>query len=170
MFGRKAFALVFVVLLGVPALPLPTGGVTHVFEAMAFVIALELVIGRDEVWLPARWRARRLAADGRFVTGLLRVIRRIERVSRPRLRVLFGHRASNVVFGVLVAAGSAAAFLAPPFTGLDTLPALGVVLVSLGVLMEDAYVVVAGVVVGAVGAALEIALGSAILHWLRVLL
>ena len=34
-------------------------------------------------------------------------------------------------------AGSLGAFLAPPFTGLDTLPALGVVLLSLGVLLED---------------------------------
>jgi hypothetical protein len=42
-------------------------------------------------------------------------------------------RASNAVFGVLVIASSLAAFLAPPFTGLDTLPSLGVVLLSLGV-------------------------------------
>jgi len=42
---------------------------------------------------------------------------------------------SGIVFGLLVLGGSAGAFLAPPFTGLDTLPALGVVLLSLGVLL-----------------------------------
>ena len=36
------------------------------------------------------------------------------------------------------------AFLAPPFTGLDTLPSLGVVLLSLGVLLEDFAVVASG--------------------------
>ena len=139
LFGQKSFALVFVLLLGVPALPLPTGGATHVFELVAILLALELIGGRDEVWLPRRWSRLDLAGPGRqrFVQGLLRMIRRLERVSHPRLTLLFDHRLSNVVFGALVAGGSAAAFLAPPFTGLDTLPALGVVLVSLGVLLED---------------------------------
>ncbi len=35
LFEEKSFALLFVLLLGVPALPLPTGGVTHVFEILA---------------------------------------------------------------------------------------------------------------------------------------
>ena len=81
----------------------------------------------------------------------MRLIRRLERLSRPRLTFLFDHRLSNIVFGVLVIAGCAGAFLAPPFTGLDTLPALGVVLLSLGVLLEDFLVVVVGIVVGAAG-------------------
>ncbi len=44
------------------------------------------------------------------------------------------------------------AFVAPPFTGLDTLPSLGVVLISLGVLLDDALLALIGLVVGAVGA------------------
>ena len=59
------------------------------------------------------------------------------------------------------------AFFAPPFTGLDTLPALGVVLLSLGVLLEDFAVVIAGVAVGVAGIALEILLGKAALDALR---
>jgi len=49
LFGEKSFAIVFVLLLGVPALPLPTGGATHVFEIVAVLLALELVAGRDEI-------------------------------------------------------------------------------------------------------------------------
>ena len=76
---------------------------------------------------------------------------------------LFDHRLSNLVFGVLVVGGSAAAFLAPPFTGLDTLPALGVVLLSLAVLLEDIAIVVVALVVGICGVALEILLGAALI-------
>jgi hypothetical protein len=54
-----------------------------------------------------------------------------------------------------------AAFVAPPFSGLDTLPSLGVVFLSLGVLLEDIIVVVLGIVFGVAGIALEIVLGSA---------
>jgi hypothetical protein len=130
LFGRSSFALLFVLLLGVPALPLPTGGATHVFELVAILLALQLI----------RW---------------------LERCSRPRLRFLFGHRLSNIAFGTLVIAGSVAAFIAPPFSGLDTLPSLGVVLLSLGVLLEDALVVVVALVIGVAGVALEVLIGTA---------
>ena len=164
VFQEKSFALIFILLLGVPALPLPTGGATHVFEIIATLVALQLVAGRDKIWLPARWRKVELGGGGgrtRFLVGLMKVIRWIERFSRPRLRFLFDHRASNAVFGLLVIAGALGAFLAPPFTGLDPLPSLGVVLLSLGVLLEDFAVVVLALVAGGAGILLEIVLGSA---------
>jgi hypothetical protein len=172
LFEEKSFAILFVLLLGVPALPLPTGGATHVFEVIAILLAVQLIAGRDRIWLPQRWCRLELAGPRRerFLASLMRMIGRLERFSRPRLRFLFDHRASNIVFGVLVVGGSAAAFLAPPFTGLDTLPSLGVVLLSLGVLLEDFVVVVAAVVVGAAGVVLEVVLGSAALHGLQNLL
>ena len=170
VFGERAFALIFVLLMGVPALPLPTGGATHVFEVITVLLAVELVAGRDEIWLPQRWCARPIDTDGRFIQRLLRTIRRLERFSKHRLGFVFGHRLSNIVFGCFVAAGATAAFFAPPFTGLDTLPALGVVLVSLGVLLEDFVFVAVGAVVTAAGVLVEILLGSAALEGLSNLL
>ena len=164
MFQEKSFALVFILLLAVPALPLPTGGATHVFEIIAVLVALQLVVGRDKIWLPQRWRRVDLGAGGgrtRFIGGLMKVIRWVERFSRPRFTFLFDHAASNTVFGLLVIAGCVAAFAAPPFTGLDTLPSLGVVLLSLGVLLEDVVVVVLALVVGVAGVLLELVLGKA---------
>jgi hypothetical protein len=163
LFGEKSFALVFILLLGVSALPLPTGGATHVFEIVAMLLAAELIAGRGRIWLPERWRRLRLAGQTqqRFINRLMKTIRWLERFSRPRAKYLFGHRLSNIVFGVLVLAGSLAAFLAPPFSGLDTLPSLGVVLLSLGVLLEDLAIVVLAVVVGVAGVWLELVLGRA---------
>jgi len=168
LFGEKSFAIVFVLLLAVPALPLPTGGATHVFEVIAMLLALELIIGRREIWLPGRWKGRQIAgaSGGRLMSTLLRLIRWFERFSRPRLGVLLRQRLSGIGFGVLVLALSLTAFVAPPFTGLDTLPALGVVLLGLGVLLEDIVVAIAGVVVGALGAVLVIGLGSLVVRWL----
>lgn len=163
LFGKKSFAVLFVLLLGVPALPLPTGGATHVFEIIAVLLALELVTARDRVWLPRRWRKLQLAGERqqRFVSALMKMIRWLERFSRPRLSFLFDHRLSNIVFGLLVIGGSVGAFFAPPFTGLDTLPSLGVVLLSLGVLLQDILVVIGALVVGVAGVVLEIVLGGA---------
>jgi hypothetical protein len=166
LFGEKSFAVVFVLLLGVPALPLPTGGATHVLEIIAVLLAVQLIAGRRDIWLPERWRELNLAGERhqRFTRALLRLIRGLERVSKPRLRFLFHQRMTRVVFGVLVLCGTVGAFLAPPFSGLDTLPALGVVLLSLGVLLEDFAIVAVGVAVAAAGVALEVLLGHAALH------
>jgi hypothetical protein len=167
-FGDKSFALLFVLLLGVPALPLPTGGATHVFEVIAALIALELIAGRKKVWLPQRWRALELAGERqqRFIASLMKLIRWLERRSRPRFSFLFRGRLTDRLFGLLVLGGTVGAFFAPPFTGLDTLPALGVVLLSLGMLLEDFLVVAVGLAVGAVGVVLEIVLGTAAIHGL----
>jgi hypothetical protein len=139
-----------------------------VFEIIAVLLALELIAGREQIWLPQRWRKLELAGhrQQRFIAALMKLIRRLERYSRPRLRFLFDHRMSNIVFGLLVIGGAAGAFFAPPFSGLDTLPSLGVVLLSLGVLLEDFAVVVVAVLVGVAGVVLEIVLGSAVIHGL----
>jgi hypothetical protein len=166
LFEEKSFALLFILLLGVSALPLPTGGATHVFEIVAMLLALQLIAGRDQIWLPERWRRLPLAGptQQRFINRLMKTIRWLERFSRPRAAYLFDHRLSNLVFGVLVLAGSLAAFLAPPFSGLDTLPSMGVVLLSLGVLLEDLAFVLLAIVVGAAGVVLEVILGRAAVH------
>ena len=155
-----------------PALPIPTGGVTHVLEAIAVVLALQLIVGREVVWLPQRWRAIELGSDKQRggLVRLMRVIGALERISRPRLGFVFDHRLSNIVFGLLVVGGTVAAFLAPPFTGLDTLPALGVVLLSLGVLLRDFAFVVVGLAIAVAGVTLEVVLGKAAFHGIESLL
>jgi hypothetical protein len=162
MFGEGSFAIVFVLLMALPALPLPTGGATHVFELVTMLLALELIAGRSRVWLPRRWKRLELAGTSRqrFVTMLLAVIRWLERFSRPRGRRLLTGRLSGIVFGLVVFALTLTAFLAPPFSGLDTLPSIGVVLLALGVLMKDVALAVAGAVVGALGILAVVVLGS----------
>src|SRR5882672_11783665 len=74
VFGEGSFAIIFVLLMAVPALPLPTGGVTHVFEVITMLLALELIIGRRTVWLPERWRRLELTGpkQEKFIATLLR--------------------------------------------------------------------------------------------------
>src|SRR4051812_696345 len=97
LFGPRGFALVFVLLMAVPALPLPTGGVTHVLEVVTMLVALQLVVGRRRIWVPARWQNLQLAGPSRekLLTVLLRRIRWLERYSRPRASWLFDHVATR---------------------------------------------------------------------------
>src|SRR4051794_16615933 len=76
LFEEKSFALLFIILLGVSALPLPTGGATHVFDVIAVLAAAQLVVGRAEIWIPQRWRGLRVGGgkQERFIGGVVGVL------------------------------------------------------------------------------------------------
>ena len=169
LFQEKSFAVLFILLLAVPALPLPTGGVTHVFEVIAMLLALELVAGRRKVWLPERWREREIGQETRerFSKSLLPRIRWVEHRSRARLGFLLSYRFAGIVYGAVTLVLVVTAFLAPPFTGLDTIPSIGVVLISLGVLLEDPILGAIGFVVGAAGVLVVFLLGRAAVDAIR---
>lgn len=161
----------FIVLLSFPALPIPTGGVTNVLEVIAMLFALQLIAGRKTVWVPKRWCATKFEGDrsAKFIDGMITATTKMERFSKPRLTWLFGHWWSELAFGVTVLIGTIASAVAPPFSGLDTLPALGVVILSVGVIMEDFAFVVGGVLLIAVGIVLEITLGAALYRGVKSL-
>jgi hypothetical protein len=163
-FGPRSFAILFIVLMALPALPLPTGAVSHVLEIVTMLLALELIIGRTEVWIPPRFQDRELKGltGPKFSGALLKRIRWFEKFSRPRMAGLLEHRLTGVAFGAAVLGLALTAFLAPPFSGLDTLPALGVVVLSLGVLLGDIAIAGIGLGIGAVGLTVVVGLGKAI--------
>lgn len=165
VFDEKSFAVVMLLLMLIPALPLPTGGITHVFEVVVALLALEQIAGRKSIWLP-RALSRRVNLEkvmrGKVVRLLLKRVRWLEERSSPRGRWVFGLPLMNRFIGLAVLSLTIVAFLAPPFSGLDTLPSLGVVLICLAVILEDFIFLVVGGVVGALGVVLTIGLGSAI--------
>jgi hypothetical protein len=163
-FGPRSFAILFIVLMALPALPLPTGAVSHVLEIVTMLLALELIVGRQEVWIPKRFQNKELkgVTGPKFSGALLKRIRWFEKFSRPRMADLLEQRLTGVAFGAAVFAFTLTAFLAPPFSGLDTLPALGVVVLSLGVLLGDIVIAGIGIAIGVIGVAVVIGLGKAI--------
>ncbi len=172
IFAEKSFALAFLLLLAIPALPLPTGGITHVFEVIAMLLALELIIGRSTIWLPKRWQKTEIGHRTRkkILPFLMRRIRWFEKYSRRRAGGIIGKTWFRSVMGLIVLVFSLAAFLAPPFSGLDTLPALGVVVLSLGLILEDIIIVIVGIVIGVTGIAVTIGLSTIIVTFIHNLL
>ena len=163
LIGEKSFALIIMLLLFPSALPIPTGGITHILELIAALVACELILGRRELWLPRRFRDHDLgeAVTGKAVPVIIRRVRWFERWARPRLAALLDTRAARSGLAVLLLLFIAAAFLAPPFSGLDTLPSIGVVIMCLGIIFSDVLIVAVGVTAGAVGIGLVVVLGSA---------
>jgi hypothetical protein len=168
-FAEKSFAVTILLLMFVPALPLPTGGVTHVFEIFAVLVALQMVLGRRTIWMPKKWKQRELGATitGKGVPFVIRRVRWFEKFSRPRLAGLFQQRWFMRVLGLVIIAFTIFAFVAPPFSSLDTLPALGVVAICLAIILEDVVILGIGIVIGTGGAVLIVTIGAAIARFLK---
>ena len=163
LIDEKSFAVVALLLMIPSALPIPTGGVTHVLELIALIVIVQMVVGREELWLPRRFREHELGETmtGKAIPRILRVVRWFERWARPRLAHLLDLRLVKSLLAVFLLVFVAAALLAPPFSGLDTLPSLGVVIVCLGIIFSDVIIVSLGLLVGTTGIALVITLGRA---------
>ena len=172
VFAERSFAAMILLLMILPATPLPTGGVTHVFEVITVLLGLQMVIGRRTIWLPARFARRSLGATttDKAIPFIVKVVRKVERFSRPRGVRLFEDGIFYRLIGVVVIAFAVAAALAPPFTGLDTLPALGAVVVALSMIQKDVLVLAVGVALGTGGIALALTVGAALYTFVRSLL
>lgn len=171
VFEERSFAVAIILLMFLPALPIPTGGLTHVFEAITVLLAAQMVLGRTTIWLPARWQRRELGATTteKAIPFIVRRIRQVERFSRPRGQWLFDRRMTLRLLGLVLIVFAVAAALAPPFSGLDTLPALGAVTVALSIILRDVVVLAVGVVFGIAGIALIVTIGAALARLLRQL-
>lgn len=167
--AEKSFAVTILFLMSVPALPLPTGGITHVFEAIAVVVAAQMVFGRRTFWLPDRWKRRELGplATDKGIPLMLRWVRRFEGFSRPRGVWFFRSRWSSPFLGLLFIGLATTAAIAPPFSGLDTLPALGAVAIALSIIFEDVVLLAAGIVIGTGGAVIILTIGAAVVEVVR---
>lgn len=169
VFGEKSFAVTILFLMFVPALPLPTGGITHVFEGITVLLAAQMVLGRRTIWLPKRWQRRELGAitTGKAVPFMIRRIRTFERFSKPRWARLFAQRWFLRLLGLVLMGFAIAAATAPPFSGLDTLPALGAVAVALSIILEDVVVLAIGIAIGSGGVILILTIGAALIRVMR---
>lgn len=166
VFDEKSFAVCLLILMFIPSLPLPTGGLTHVFEAIAILLSLEMILGREAIWLPKRWKTIDISglAHGKVLASLVKRLKWLEKYSRPRFRGLLKDKILLRVTGLVITLFTLTAFLAPPFSGLDTLPSLAVVMIALSLIIEDVALYIVGLFVGVAGIATVLILGDVVFN------
>ena len=169
VFAEKSFAVTILLLMFVPALPLPTGGISHVFEAITVLVAAQMVLGRDTIWLPKRWKHRELGAatTEKAMPFIVRRVRWFERFSRQRGARLMTRPWFVQLLGLVIVALAVAAITSPPFSGLDTLPSMGAVVIALAIILEDVVVLGIGAAIGTGGVAITLTIGAAVFRVMK---
>ncbi len=168
---EKGFAFLFFILLLLPALPIPTAGLSHLFEAIACLVAVQLMAGRSELWLPDSLKKKTLSRSlaKKIIPHTVARIAQIETYTSRKGSHVLNTKIFRMMFGFSVALFCIVAFFAPPLSMLDTLPSLGVVIMSLGVILEDIRVVGAGLLIGLIGVGLVALLSGSIIYFVAQL-
>jgi hypothetical protein len=169
-FGEKSFAVVFMLFMFIPSLPIPTGGITtFVLLPVTMVVALEMIFGLHEIWIPKKARKIKLSSGllNKGLPFMFKNIRRLEKYSRQRGSSIFNTRLFRILSGLVIFILALASFIAPPFSGLDTVPSMGAVVVALSLIIEDIYLFMVGVLLGVIGIGIIVAAASAITEFLK---
>lgn len=152
--GERTFGFLFVLLALPSALPIPAPGYSIPFGIVMFVLAMQLISGRQRPWLPQSWKKKGfgLLQLQKVVKAGSPWLRRIEVLSRPRLTPVCTSRGGRVVLGLAIALMSVCMMI--PIPGTNTLPAIGIFITGFGLLDDDGFISLAGLTVCVLAACL----------------
>jgi len=139
--GDRSFGLVLIVLAVPSALPIPAPGYSTPLGVLIFLIALQMIVGRQRIWLPERvlrWQFSSAVAQ-KALRGLIKSLRIFEKFLRPRYTWICAGLGIRL-FGLLAA--SLAVLMCVPLPLTNTLPALVIFVVGLSLTEDDGILAV----------------------------
>ncbi len=143
---NRAFGLA-TLLFAIPSvIPMPPGVPTVVGIAL-LIVSLQMVIGRQELWLPKILSKQGFSRKS-LVSGFEKIkpqLEFIEKFAKPRLLVLTG-KAATVVIGVIILIMAIILILPLPPGG-NFPPALACAVLGMGLVERDGIIVLIGMVV-----------------------
>ncbi|HEV8338217.1 MAG TPA: exopolysaccharide biosynthesis protein [bacterium] len=145
----RGYGLLMIV-LGLPMLiPILPPGASTIVGPLYILLALQLVVGFGRPWLPRWLRRRQLSQRSveRFRRRGIPLVRRLERFSRRRFRVLNNPVMTRLAAVVIFSMGL---ILLSPAPLLNTLPALAVMMIGVGLLNDDGIFLMIGIFLGLV--------------------
>lgn len=134
--GDKGFGLFLIVLSLPSALPVPAPGYSVPFGIVLMIIAVQMLMLRTAPVLPGRFGRARVESDtaARMVAALSWFFGKVEWIIRPRMRWI-ASRSGRLCMGLLVACMAALMIVPIPLT--NTLPAMVIFLIGVGLSEED---------------------------------
>lgn len=163
--GERAFGVIlfaFALPVSIPFLY----GVPQLMSLPMMALSVQMVMGKDEPWLPARFKARQIskASLERMAMGGRKWFGWLEALARPRLLFLSGRIAERVV-GVIFMLFCASIMVPLPAT--NTMPGIAVAIAALGLLTRDGLLILGGLVLGLVWITLLLLFGSAVVEIIK---
>ncbi len=163
----KVFALMLV-LLGLPnCLPMPPP-IALISGLLTSFVAVQMILGFKKSWLPKRLLNLTISRSGleRTLVKATPHIKKLEQYASPRL-LFFTSRIASSAVGLCVFLLALAMVLAVPIIGQIPL-GVAICLIGLGLVEHDGLVIIAGLIIGAIGVVITgSVVGTIILGFLK---
>lgn len=145
--GEKGFGLIFLIMALPSALPVPAPGYSTPFGVIISLIALQMLIGRKQIWLPQRLcRIKLKPSLARSMLGAVhRFLHYVERFIRPRQRWIRSRAGQTCLAGVIIIM---AALMILPIPLTNTFPAMVIFLIGVGLCEEDGLLTLGAFAIG----------------------
>ena len=152
--GDRTFYFLFLLLALPSALPVPAPGYAAPFGIVIFLLALQWMRGKHQPWLPVSWKRQGIQREQaqKLIKAGLPWLQRIETLSRPRLAWVCQPGPFHWIIGLAILLMSISMVMIIP--GTNTLPAMGIFVVSFGLLDDDGAIVLGGLTLCVMGAGL----------------
>jgi len=155
---NRAFGVLFL-LFGIPnCLPMPPG-IPVICGIIVALIAAQMVMGRDQLWLPGFLARMSFARSDlqRLVARSAPWIRRMERIAKPRLHIFADARSRRIIGVVAIVLGLA---LVLPIPIIGNIPlGIPICILGLGLVERDGATIIAGYIATLLGLTITAGLG-----------
>ncbi|MCU0549177.1 MAG: exopolysaccharide biosynthesis protein [Leptolyngbya sp. Prado105] len=144
-FGKRSFGPTLLICVMPEALPLPIAGVSAFIGMPLVLVSLQLMLGYSTPWFP-KWIANRSIKRKDFEKGvqiMLRYLAKVEKIIRPRWQFIttpIAERLLSVLFFLL------ACVIVLPIPFGNFLPAIALLIMSLGLIEGDGLIIVIGMI------------------------
>ncbi|MGD1850544.1 MAG: exopolysaccharide biosynthesis protein [Cyanophyceae cyanobacterium] len=148
--GERTFGFLFVLLSLPSALPVPAPGYSVPFGILLGWLGVQMALGSDQPWLPKVWRSQSIGRErlSGIINAALPWLRKLEVLSRPRLVSICKSPPGRMGLGIAVAIMGLS--MIAPIPGTNTLPAMGIFVVGLGLIDDDGAIALLGATGGVV--------------------
>ncbi len=148
-FGERGFGFLMMFFALICIIPLPIPGIHMFLSLPLFYLSLQQLAGRQEIWFPQKVLQYKIPQRALIDVGLKTVpwIEKIEAISKPRMTYLTNSFWLKF-FGFI--AFYITAFISIPLPLTNLVPAVGIALMSIGILVQDGLALIVGSLIGVV--------------------
>lgn len=148
---REAGFSVLLILFAAPiALPLPALGIAQVLATPLLFLSAQLALGFRSPWVPEKLGNKTIKRETLVKVSQMMIpyLQKVEHLLKPRIAFL-SSRLGDKIIGIVCLICSISIAIPLPFT--NTVPGMGIVIMSVGLLERDGIVIFAGMCVAAAG-------------------
>jgi hypothetical protein len=147
-FHERGIGVVLFIFAAPMALPIPVPpGINLLLATPLVLLSLQLAISRHTIWIPEGIKSKSIDTSKlkSMFTAIIPILEKIELLVKPRFGMITQGVYSRI-FGILALLMALTVCIPIPLT--NTIPSLGIAIMSIGILSRDGLSVIIGALIG----------------------